>query len=104
MVLRARAVRTRRPAFRCPARVDDAGLRPAARTGSAKVPPTHVAGMLAQLGIRPAHVVIALVLSVFAVPTALARESLAVGAVTWLFAFGASFLFVWGMARIADLF
>ncbi|MFB6309657.1 MAG: hypothetical protein ABEH64_00610 [Salinirussus sp.] len=56
------------------------------------------------LGIKPAHIIIALVLSVFAIPTALARDSLAVGALTWLFALGASFLFVWGIARIIDLF
>ncbi len=60
--------------------------------------------MVPELGIRLSHVVLAMGLSVFAVPNALARQGLVGTAGTLLAAFLASFLFVWGLSRMIALF
>ncbi|MEF8774845.1 MAG: hypothetical protein V5A37_09020 [Halobacteriales archaeon] len=60
--------------------------------------------MVPELGIRLSHVVLAIGLSVFAVPNALARPSLVGTVGTLVAAFLASFLFVWGLSRMIALF
>lgn len=60
--------------------------------------------MVPELGIRLSHVVLALGLSVFAVPNALGRPTLVGTVATLVAALLASFLFVWGLSRMIDLF
>ena len=60
--------------------------------------------MAPELGIRLSHILLALGLSVFAVPNALARPNLVGTVATLLAAFLASFLFVWGLSRMIALF